>query len=218
MKDFNDWKKELLLKSLKLDEWYKNSDKAKSFNDWRLKEAVRNLFEQMDPGPGAGLPGPPGVPPMAGPGPGPGPEPGPEPGPGQGGPPPLPPQPNDVAPIGDKPAGDAEDEKAVLDSLKPVLGEKAKENNFPVATAMKLEAKKAKERTIQKKLDSGAGLKMWLWTCVDAWFGTKIALPKPEESPQPQQLQQPQGPDQRVAPPSPGPQPGSMSPPGPSGM
>jgi hypothetical protein len=200
MKKLNDWKKEQFVDSLSLTEWYKaNKDKPlKSFTDWKIYGLLQQLLEQ---GPDMGMP--PGMSPM--------------PGQADAGAQPQPPAQNDPAnidPIGETPTQnmDGEDENEVMDSLKQVIGEKSQDNDFPVAAALKLEAKKAKERTIQKKMDSGAGLKMWLWTCLNAWFGTKVALPKPEEPPQqqqpPPQLPQPGQPEMS----EPGMQPQQMPP------
>jgi hypothetical protein len=190
MKSINDWKREKILETFNLNEWYTASENnMPSFNDWRLKKAINAILDEQAPNP-LGNPDPeaiPGQPPnpqfnVPPPGPEGAPPAGPEgaPPPGPEGAPPA--GPEGAPPPEGQPTGPmGGDDKALISSLQPILGDKPKDA-LPVSTALKMEAKKAKEKAAHGKSDSGEGLKTWLWLCLDAWMKTKISLPQPEKT------------------------------------
>lgn len=212
MKSIDNWKKDLILEELSIDECNLKeimNSKMLSFNDWKIKSLVKEYLEQ---GPPPGGPPPEGQPPPEGSPAGPPPE----------GPPlsgaaaqsqqPKGQDPNSVQPIG-QPPPQGPDDKSIVNQLKSILGDRNKNDEFPSPAALKLEAKKIKQKAAQKKLDSGKGLQMWLWNCIDAWQKAKIYLPKPPPTPPTPPPQPPQGPPQGPPPQSPPPQP-PQGPPG----
>jgi hypothetical protein len=77
---------------------------------------------------------------------------------------------------------------------------------------MKEEAKKVKSLADQKQLSPADGLKMWLWTCVNAWQKTVAsqAQNQPPQAPPTQQAPPVQPQAQPQAQPSPPPSGGGM--------
>jgi hypothetical protein len=88
--------------------------------------------------------------------------------------------------------------------LRGLLGQKSGSALMPSSEMMKQQASSIKTIADQKQLSPADGLKMWLWTCVNAW--QKIIESQAQKQPQ-KQPQPPVQPQQSASPP-PGPPPG----------
>jgi hypothetical protein len=195
MKNINEWQKLQKLNEIGWSEWYETIQHAsmKSYREWKIKQNLDLMLEEGPPvQPGQLPPSDPNQP--QGPPPSGAAQPPPQPQPGQ-----EPPQPQPEPP---------QDDKALVDQLQSVLGQKIGSALMPAAVAMKEEAKKVKSLADQKQLSPADGLKMWLWTCVNAWQKTVAsqAQNQPPQAPPTQQAP----PVQPQAQPSPPPSGGGM--------
>jgi hypothetical protein len=199
MKNINEWQKLQKLNQISPDwvEWYNETKDTtmKSYREWKIQKNLEILLEDGEPPMQPGQLPPPDPSQPAGP-------------PPPGGQPPAqqpPPEP-------EQPQGD---DKVLVGQLQGILGQKIGSALMPAAIAMKEEAKKVKSLADQKQMNPADGLKMWLWTCINAWEKTvasqaqkqppqALQVPQPPQAPQPPQPppQAPQLPPQ--APPQPG--------------
>lgn len=198
MKKINEWQIEQKLNQIGPNwaKWYSESEndiKMKTYRDWKLRRNLDTMLEQGDPPVQPGqLPPPdpsqPGPPPPGQPT---------QPPPGQ---PPAPdqsqpgqPPPPDQSQPGQPPTPDQPppgDDKELVNQLRGLLGQKGGSALMPSSEMMKQQASSIKTIADQKQLSPADGLKMWLWTCVNAW--QKIIESQAQKQPQPSaQTQQP---------------------------
>lgn len=190
MKNINEWQK---FQKLNPDwaKWLEEAreTKMKSYREWKIQKNLELMMEQEPPVQAGQLPPPdpnqpPGPPPSGAVQPPQMPQVPPSPQ-SQAPQPPTPPQPEPQQ---------AQDDKSLVDQLQTILGQKIGSALMPAAVAMKEEAKKVKSLADQKQLNPADGLKMWLWTCVNAWQKTVESQGQTQPVPQVPAAQPPQPP------------------------